>query len=73
MKQTKPEIVEHIRYVAENTGWSGGSSWFPIYELSYDTEKEARDAIDRHKKSFHGKIQYRLIKVTTTKEFLKLK
>lgn len=76
MKQNKQEKQikqEYVRYTAETTGWSNDSSWFPVYELSFDTEEEARDAIIRHKKTFHGNINYRIMKITTTKEQLKLK
>ena len=73
MKSIKSETKETVRYIAESTGWSDGTSWFTVYELSYETEGAALDAISRHKKSFHGKIQYRLIKITTIREQLKIK
>lgn len=73
MKNNKNPVTQYTRFIAETTGWSEGSSWFPIYELSYDTEEAAREAINKHKKTFHGNIQYRLVKTTTIREQLKLK
>jgi hypothetical protein len=67
-KHSKKFISERTYFVAENTGWSNGTNWFPTYELSYDSEEEAKEANKRHQKSFSGKINYRILKITTVKE-----
>lgn len=69
-KENNKIISTKVFYVAENTGWTNGVSWFPTYELGYDTEEAALEANKRHQKSFSGKIKYRVTKVTTTRELL---
>jgi hypothetical protein len=53
------EVYEY--WTAENTGWSGGSSWFPCERdgripVTYKSEDEACEAIAVFRKS-HGKGQ----------------
>jgi len=67
-------MIEKIRYIAEHTGFGSEATWFPVGDIyGYESEEQAREAIKLHKKTFYGKMQYRLSKVTTIKEFLKVK
>lgn len=61
-----------IYFCPENTGWSNGVSWFLTFGTVYDTLEDAREANKKHKQKHNSEnINYRIVKVTETREVIK--
>ena len=61
----------HFEYfVAENTGWSEGLSWFRTTETNYSKYRDAKAAAKAAKKRSPGS-KHRVRKVQTTETFFK--
>ena len=61
-----------IYYCPENTGWSNGVSWYLTFGEACDTLEDAREANKKHKQKHNSEnINYRIVKVTETREVIK--
>ena len=59
-------------YCPENTELSNNSIWYLTFDEACDTLEDAREANKKHKQKHNSEnINYRIVKVTETREIIK--